>query len=42
MALASTLMADIANFIGKSKEAYRFEETASFLSDNKVKKYSTT
>ncbi len=36
MALASSLMADIAKFIGKDQQATRFEETASYLADNEV------
>lgn len=37
MALASSLMADIAKFIGKDQQAIKFEETASYLADNEVR-----
>jgi hypothetical protein len=36
MALASSLMAEIGNFIGKNLEAIKFEDTASYLMDNEV------
>ena len=34
MALASSLMADIGTIIGKEKEALKYEEASTFLSDN--------
>ena len=34
MALASSLMADIGNIIGKETEAKRYAETSTFLRDN--------
>ena len=34
MALASSLMADIGNIIGKEKEALKYSETSTFLRDN--------
>ena len=34
MALASSLMADIGNIVGKEKEASKYAETSTFLSDN--------